>query len=94
MANTTTRTRYDITMEIVDRLSCVSTDHCPYCVGEHSSVTCNVWVTLDGFLPEDDQLVLECCQPCLIKVIDTMPYLDETMPITVEVITSVTNRPF
>jgi hypothetical protein len=74
----------------VDHLACVSTDYCPWCVGEDSTVECNAWAVIEGGTYQ----IVECCRTCLIPVLDSVPYLDDTATIDVEVHRNATNRPF
>lgn len=93
--STPTDTAYVLKIAIVDSLTCESTPFCPHCVLEDSRVECNAWVTLADPNPEFiTSLVLETCTACLIKVIDTMPWLDGAVAIDVEVARNATCRPF
>lgn len=84
------RPDYQIMMYVVDGLTCQSTDHCPHCVLEGSSVQANAWLpTGDG-----QHEFMECCMSCLVPVIDSTPWVDTTQPITVEVDRGATARPF
>lgn len=83
--------RLDI--HVVDYLLASHTDVCAHCL--ENTVEANAWVTLDS---DNDtgqpQVIVECCLPCLIPVLDATPYLDDTQTITVEVHRSATHRPF
>jgi hypothetical protein len=88
LAHTSTALRMEVA--IVTDLLFVSTDHCPQCVLEDSSVQCNAWITLEG----GGQDIVETCSACLIRTLDALPYLDNTHTITVEVHRAATLRPF
>jgi hypothetical protein len=87
---TSTRTAYILKIAIVDNLTCETTDFCQFCVLEDSRVECNAWVTFESGNTD----ILECCTHCLVKAVDTTPYLDTTVAIDVEVLRGATNRPF
>ena len=86
----TTTAEYTLAVTIVDALTCVTTDFCPWCVRQGSTVQVNAWVVLEGGSTE----IVESCLGCLVQAIDYTPYADTTQTITVEVTRAATMRPF
>jgi hypothetical protein len=83
---TGTTLRLEITVE--DFLLVINHAVCQHC--QSNPTQCNAWVTFDG----GEQDIVECCMACLIGVLDSTPYLDDTQTIPVEVVRSATHRPF
>lgn len=88
-----TGSTFRLEVHVVDSLTCEATDTCQHC--QINPLECNAWVTFaDAEEVGMDQIVLETCSACLIKVIDGTSYLDDTQTITVEVTRRATYRPF
>jgi hypothetical protein len=64
---------------------------CTYC-GEEPSVSVLSYTTDCG--TERETHFRDLCMTCVVPVLDSVAYLDESMPITLEVARVATERPF
>lgn len=81
---------YDIHVVIVDGVGGLGYE-CTYC-GEAACATQLSYSTDCG--TERETHFHDLCMRCVVPVIDSVSYLDETMPITLEVARVATARPF
>jgi hypothetical protein len=89
---TTTQTRYDLAVSIVDHVDNEG-EPCRHCQLIGRTVQAQAYITL-GEAGVHVDTMLESCLACLIPALDAAPYLDADAPIVVEVARSATFRPF
>lgn len=85
-----TSTTYDVRITIPGDVA-VGTATCDYC-GENEAVSVLSYITDTG--TERETHYRDLCLACVVPVLDSVPYLDEQAPITLEVSRYATARPF
>lgn len=83
-------TTYQVSISIVDSISGLGWN-CDYC-GLGEAVAELTYSTDCG--TERETHFRDLCMTCVVPVLDSVSYLDETMPITLEVARAATERPF